>query len=85
MRIFNQFFYVLRVKISYTDEYSNAQTETLPSSKGGAMVWLFSATKDYQIGRYTIDAQQGFPITVSVILSTGGGTVLYDAGAKITQ
>lgn len=74
------------LQVTYTDENSNANTTTIPIVSQTNAVFSSSATV---VGNrpalpITIRALTGTVITVLTITS-GGGTVTFDAGATITQ
>lgn len=67
---------VIQYQITYTDEGNNAQTISGP---------LISTQSNNQIPVTPIRVKASTTITVKTNLTTGGGTVAFDAGATIQQ
>jgi hypothetical protein len=67
---------VIQVQITYTDENNTAQTVSLAN---------ISAIGNSTYSPVTIRAKNGTVITAKTNLSTSGGTITYDAGARIAQ
>jgi hypothetical protein len=74
---------VLQLQIGWTDETSTAQTLSLVPA--GAATANLAATGTYQFSPVDVRGKIGIAVTVKVILSTGGGSVAYDAGGSIMQ
>ncbi len=72
---------VLQLQVTYTDQNSVGQTVTLyPVGSASANLALVQV---YTFPVITIRVKMGTAITVLTILSVGGGTIAYDAGATI--
>ena len=69
---------VIALLVSYTDENSNSQTQTLYTSPVTPATGAGS-------GSVIINAAAGSAITVATVLTTGGGSITYDVGARISQ
>ncbi len=67
---------VIQVQITYTDENSTSQTASLSN---------ISAIGNSTYSPVTIRAKNGTVITVKTNLTTGAGSITFDAGARITQ
>lgn len=67
---------VIQVQVTYTDENSNAQTVSFTT---------LNSISDSNYNPITIRAKNGTVITVKTNLTTGTGSVTYDAGARINQ
>lgn len=73
---------VIQLQVAYTDETSTSRTQSFFVQ--GATTGI-SATGANGYSPIDIRAKQGTTITVSTILTTGTGSISYDAGASITQ
>lgn len=67
---------IIQVQITYTDENNTAQTISLANQ---------SAVGNANYNPVTIRAKNATTITVKTNLSTSGGSVTFDAGARIAQ
>lgn len=72
---------VLQARVTFTDEQTNAQTITILPLGGGTL----AATGFYCFPAITIRPGTFVAVSVDIILSTGGGSVTYDAGAVIER
>lgn len=67
---------IIQVQITYTDENNTAQTISLANT---------STVTNANYSPVTIRAKNATTITVKTNLSTGGGSITFDAGARIIQ
>lgn len=74
---------ILEFQVTYTDADGTAQTENFFPQ--GATTALLSTTGNYAFPTKDIQTNSGTAITVKTILTTGGGTIAYRAGATITK
>lgn len=74
---------VIEMQVTYTDENSTSQTANFFTQ--GATSALLSAIGNSVFPPMTIRAKNGTVITVKTTLTTGTGSISYDAGARITQ
>lgn len=74
---------VVETQITYTDENNTSQTVTLFNQ--GATSALLSAIGNSTYPPVTIRAKNATVITVKSTLTTGTGSITFDAGARITQ
>jgi hypothetical protein len=73
---------VIQLQVSYTDETSTSRTQSFFVQ--GATTGI-SATGANGYSPMDIRVKQGTTITVSTVLTTGTGSITYDAGSSITQ
>jgi hypothetical protein len=79
---------VLSINITYTDENSNSTTITQnlqPHGGGWVTVTTAGVTDNFSGAVTEIRAKASTTISVATILSVGGGTTTYDAGAHIVR
>lgn len=74
---------VIETQVTYTDENSASQTVTLFNQ--GATSALLSAIGNSSYPPVIIRAKNATVITVKTTLTTGGGSITFDAGGRITQ
>lgn len=74
---------VIETQVTYTDENSTSQTVTLFNQ--GATSALLSSIGNSTYPPVTIRAKNATTITVKSTLTTGTGSIAYDAGARISQ
>lgn len=74
---------VIEMQVTYTDENSTSQTANFFTQ--GATSALLSAIGNSAYPPMTIRAKNGTVITVKTTLTTGTGSIAFDAGARITQ
>lgn len=73
---------VIQLQVTYTDETSTSRTQSFFVQ--GATTGI-SATGANGYSPMDIRVKQGTTITVATVLTTGTGTITYDAGSSITQ
>lgn len=73
---------VIVLQISYTDENNTSRTQNLyvPGATTGV-----STVSSNGFPTVTLRVKQGTTITVATLLTTSGGSITFDAGAKISQ
>lgn len=74
---------VIEMQVTYTDENSTSQTATFFTQ--GATSALLSAIGNSVYPPLTIRAKNATTITVKTTLTTGTGSIAYDAGTRIIQ
>lgn len=74
---------VIELQATYTDENSTSQTANFFTQ--GATSALLSAIGNSAYPPMTIRAKNGTVITIKTTLTTGTGSIAYDAGARIQQ
>lgn len=74
---------VIEMQVTYTDENSTSQTANFFTQ--GATSALLSAIGNSVYPPMTIRAKNGTVITVKTTLTTGTGSITFDAGSRITQ
>lgn len=74
---------VIEMQVTYTDENSTSQTANFFTQ--GATSALLSAIGNSVYPPMTIRAKNGTVITVKTTLTTGTGSIAYDAGGRIQQ
>lgn len=74
---------VIEMQVTYTDENSTSQTANFFTQ--GATSALLSAIGNSVYPPMTIRAKNGTTITVKTTLTTGTGSITFDAGSRITQ
>lgn len=74
---------VIEMQVTYTDENSTSQTANFFTQ--GATSALLSAIGNSVYPPMTIRAKNGTVITVKTTLTTGTGSITFDAGGRITQ
>lgn len=74
---------IIEMQVTYTDENNTAQTANFFTQ--GATSALLSAVGNSVYPTMDLRVKSGGVITVKTTLTTGGGSITYDAGATITQ
>lgn len=73
---------VIQLQVAWTDENSNSRTQLFYIQ---GQTTGISTTGSFGYSPIRVRAKQGTTITVSTTLTTGGGTITFDAGASIVQ
>lgn len=74
---------VVQMQITWTDETNTSRTQVFYPM--GSTTPGLSATGSNPYPTATIRAKQGTTITIATVLTTGTGSITYDAGGTITQ